>query len=239
MPHGWSCPSPAHTPLPWQPDTDCGGHTLPRGVGRGGPPCRPAQTEAASGTGRPESPWVSHVSATPSQAQSSPRAEAETLVAHPSGAGSLQGRRRWTTYYGRRTPRARAGGSSAHRGGLGCHVSGACARPAWAATGPSHSGLGWDSSSHRVGRRQLKWEAGEGGEGGSSGSPPPTPAGSAGAPTAGIRGPGRAGLPGNGARGPTGCGSQPPPPRASTAHPDPVPSPRAHPELSHQGTSPI
>lgn len=76
VPHDWSCPSPAHTPLPWQPDADCGGHTLPRGVGHGGPPCRPAQTEAASGTGRPESPWVSHVSATPSQAQSSPRAEA-------------------------------------------------------------------------------------------------------------------------------------------------------------------
>lgn len=167
----------------------------------------------------------------------------EPLAAHPSGAGCLRGRRRWTTYHPRRTPKARAGGGV-------CRPLRPCLLPAPPAARGRHRGLAhpprWGSSSHRVGRRRLSRRLG-GREGRELREPSAHATGSVGTPAAGIRGPG--GLPGNWARGPTGGGGQPPPPRASwefvgsasTSHPDPAPggrSPRPTPNCPIKGRHP-
>lgn len=83
VPHDWSCPSRAHSPLPCQPDAGCGSRTLPRGVACGGLPCCLAQMDAASGTSQPAlAPQAGEPSGSATGARRHPGLRA------PSGAGA-------------------------------------------------------------------------------------------------------------------------------------------------------
>lgn len=134
----------------------------------------------------------------------------ETLVAHPSGAGSLRGRRRWTTYYLRRTAEARAGGQlrTALRPPPPCLPRPAVGRG-------RHLDLAHRAQVGLLVPSSWKRAAQAGGSGGWEGRELQEPSAHA---RPEVRAHprqescGRAGLPGNWARGPTGCSSQPPPP---------------------------